>query len=98
MLEGISINLRCIWWWQPLFLMSNPVVELDGLPFPGKWGKRIIPYPPGRHHIRVFFAYLGQKECGRAEMDIEIPAGGQVKLMYSPPFTIMQAGKLRIVA
>jgi hypothetical protein len=96
--EGLSITLRCLWWWQPLFYVCKPVVEIDGQAYIGKWGMRFFALSPGHHQIRVFFAYLAQKECGLATTDIEVLPGRQVQLLYKPPFTVLQAGKLKIQA
>lgn len=98
MQKGLSVTLWCLWWWQPLFYLCKPVVEIDGVAHPCKWGTHFFALPPGWHRIRIFSPYLMQKECGLALTDIEVQPNHTVSLSYYSPFTILNAGRLKMPA
>jgi hypothetical protein len=93
---GLSISLNVLWWWQPLYYFSKPLIEINGMPQPARWGRQDISLPPGSYQVRIFFPYMGMKQCGLAELAITLPDGQWVSVAYTPPFTIFQPGKLRI--
>jgi len=94
--SGIRINLKVIWWWQPLYLMCKPVIEVGGVPAAARWGVQDVSLHSGTHNIRVYFPYLAVKECGSISASVVVRDGRWTEVTYTPPFTIFQPGKLRI--
>ena len=96
MQEGLSLDLKCLWWWQPLFYVCTPIVEINGQAQKAKWGENFFPLPPGTYFVRIFFAYLVQKECGLAITEETVLSGQQTRLIYKPPFSVLQQGNIEV--
>lgn len=93
--QGIVVSLKCYWFWQTLFWICNPVVEIDGQQHSLRWKKYPFALASGYHHIRIFFPYFLNKQCGMAEIAVDLKPGQTVEIDYSPPFTIFQPGNLK---
>ncbi|MGW5481530.1 hypothetical protein [Streptomyces sp. NPDC004008] len=46
---------------------TRPVVEIDGVERPAKWGTTEVSIEPGAHEIAVFFRYKGQRAARLGE-------------------------------
>ncbi|MEU8780676.1 hypothetical protein [Streptomyces sp. NPDC048637] len=53
------------------YLMTHPVIEVDGQKYAVKWGTSRVPVTPGTHCISVYFRYRGQKSARLAEASKE---------------------------
>ncbi|MFJ5533988.1 hypothetical protein [Streptomyces sp. NPDC093261] len=42
---------------------TRPVVEIDGVERPARWGTTEVPVEPGDHEIAVFFRYKGRRSA-----------------------------------
>ncbi len=94
--QGLSITLKCSWFWQSLFYVRKPIVEIDGTAYPTAWGHFEVPLEAGQYKLRVYFPYIAKPECGVATADIVVDTDKVLHGTYSPPHTVFQAGKLVI--
>jgi hypothetical protein len=93
---AIQFELRCYWWWQPLFYVCKPIVQLDGSETELTWGTHRLPASIGSHEVAIYFPYMGRSECGLAKITVDVGPGQTRVVSYSPPFTIFQPGKIQV--
>ena len=95
-MSGIELHVRAF---PGAFLqyVTNASAALDAGPaFPIRWGVNPMFVPPGRHQIRVSYAYLWFKRCNPAEIVVEVPAGGLVRVVYRARWLVFLKGKLAV--
>jgi hypothetical protein len=94
--EGISITAKRRF---GQFLITKPAdVTLDGLPAGTVgWGgtPAAIAAAPGKHVVTMGFRYLG-RQCGKATLEVEVPTGGSVALLYRSPWVVTSKGSLKV--
>jgi hypothetical protein len=63
---------------------TRPVVEIDGVEWPAKWGTTEVPVEEGAHEIAVFFRYKGQRSArlgvGTDELTVHDAPGTQPRV------------------
>ncbi|MDF2270720.1 hypothetical protein P2Q00_35630 [Streptomyces coacervatus] len=63
---------------------TRPVVEIDGVEWPARWGTTEIPVEAGAHEIAVFFRYKGQRAArlgvGTEELTVHHTPGAQSRV------------------
>ena len=77
------------------FLMTatGPNIEVDGGdPIVAQWGPWPVELPAGKHHVRVATRYPGGKSP--AELTVDVPAGGEVRVFYRTPAAIWMPGSI----
>ncbi|MFI7388409.1 hypothetical protein [Streptomyces sp. NPDC049813] len=52
-------------------LLTRPTVEVDGKEYEGGWGTREVWVAQGRHRLRVYFRYRGQRSARFGEAGVE---------------------------
>lgn len=54
---------------------TRPVVEIDGVEWPAKWGTTEVSIEPGAHEVAVFFRYKGQRAArlGEGTAELTVP-------------------------
>lgn len=78
-----------------LYYLSRPRVSIDGGPdFAVRWGVNRLTVPPGRHHVRVWFAYLFWPRANEAEIAVDVPADGVVAIAYRSRWTVLVPGRI----
>jgi len=93
---GIRVHLKFF----PLAFVLNaitPIVEIDGVKQQKKWGKHFIQTSPGRHFVRIYFPYMGKKECGANHIQLSINNNETKSLsFYMPPWMFVK-GKIKLL-
>lgn len=79
-------------------IMNAPHVEIDGVPVgEAPWGKPAhFGAAPGRHHLTVFFRYLGRQRTGEASLDVDLPPDQTVEVLYRSPWIVTNKGSLTL--
>ncbi|MFF2513645.1 hypothetical protein [Streptomyces sp. NPDC058086] len=64
---------------------TRPVVEIDGVEWPARWGTTEVSVEAGAHEMAVFFRYKGQRTArlgvGTEELTVHSDAGTQPRVM-----------------
>ncbi len=83
------------------FLITKPAeVEVDEVPAgQAGWGSgkpTFFETAPGRHRVTVSFPYLGMsKRAGEATIEVDVPPGQEVALLYRSPWIMTNKGSLQ---
>jgi hypothetical protein len=81
------------------FLITNsPHVEIDGVPVgEARWRQPTrFSAAPGRHHLAVFFRYLGRQRAGEASLDVDVGPDQTVEVLYRSPWIVTNKGSLTL--
>ncbi|WP_200824411.1 hypothetical protein [Nonomuraea solani] len=81
-------------WFGALLAMITPMIVLNGHAMPGRWGRNLIPLPPGRHHLHVHLPYLLPARIGPADLTIWLQPGMALELEYRAPLWTYSRGSL----
>jgi len=66
--------------------MVKPRISVDGgPPVVWLWGSGTLPVSSGRHRVQCSFRWAFFSHAGNAELDVDVPDGGMVRLRYAPP-------------
>ncbi|MGH3661591.1 MAG: hypothetical protein ACRDTQ_07005 [Micromonosporaceae bacterium] len=78
-----------------LYSSRTPRVQVDGKPtvLPG-WGAHRIEVPAGRHKLQVWVPYFLPRKTGRAQLDVTLAPGEEVRLEYMAPSVSFARGSL----
>ena len=80
-----------------LLFFFPPTFVIDGQPTKAQWRKPFFfPVAPGRHTVRVFFAYLLFREAGPAETQVDVTEGSVRRVTYKAPWLVFLSGKLTV--
>jgi hypothetical protein len=69
---------------------THPTVVIDGHADECDWGEHFFPLEPGRHHVEIFYRYLG-RQAGRVSAGIEIAPDNIVSAAYRAPNSVLIA-------
>ena len=64
--------------------MLTPDVRINGWAVPVKYGANMIPVYAGANRVEVSAVWL--RTYGRAQLDVQVPAGQQVNVFYALPW------------
>ncbi|MGW1749251.1 hypothetical protein ACWCRD_27315 [Streptomyces sp. NPDC002092] len=61
--------------------LTRPVVEIDGVEWPARWGTTEVSIEPGVHEIAVFFRYKGQRgaRLGVGTEELTVPGDARTQ-------------------
>jgi hypothetical protein len=81
-----------------LLFFFKPTFVVDGQAYTGQPWRTPVRFPvtPGRHTVRIFFPYLFIKECGPANVEVDVPAGTTVPITYKAPWLVFLAGRTSV--
>jgi hypothetical protein len=81
-----------------LLFFFRPTFVVDGQAFTGQPWRTPVRFPvsPGRHSVRIFFPYLFVKECGVAEIEVDVAAGSTLPVRYAAPWLVFLAGRTHV--
>ncbi|MGW0484815.1 hypothetical protein [Nonomuraea sp. NPDC003214] len=74
--------------------MISPVIVLNGHRMLGRWGRNVIPLPPGQYHLHVHLPYLMPAQIGPADVSIWLQPGGTLDVEYRAPLFAYSKGAL----
>ena len=72
-------------WITFLFALFQPHLTVDGRPVPARWGRTVVPVPPGQHHVQVHVPYLLPPRVGTAHTVVPVYPGQVVEVEYRAP-------------
>jgi hypothetical protein len=79
-------------------IMKPANIAIDGHPAGQvRWGRsEVFEVPPGRHRVTVNFPYMGGKPKGGADLDLDLPEGALVDVLYRTPWIVTMKGTLQV--
>ena len=69
-----------------------PEVYVNGWILPQKYGRSMVPVPPGR--VRVDVVVQWTKEYGRAALDLQAAPGQVIPVFYATPYHVFAKGAI----
>jgi hypothetical protein len=75
----------------------KPVIRIDGVENPRRWGTSLFELPAGTHRVAVFVPYLFLPHCGLAETSVDIAPGSLKRLSFFMPPVVTAKGTLKTV-
>ncbi len=91
----LGIQLRCkVFPGAFLLYLFKPRCSIDGSPEQIlRWGENVLPVPPGRHRLRVWYRYI-TGPTNVADTVIDVPPEG-LAMVYKTRWNVFLAGKLK---
>src|SRR5690606_37749848 len=74
--------------------MITPMISVNGHLMPGRWGRNMIPVPPGQSHVHIHLPYLLPPRIGPADTTVWLRPGEVVELEYRAPLWAFSRGAL----
>ncbi|WP_433224542.1 hypothetical protein [Microtetraspora malaysiensis] len=81
-------------WLGFMMAVITPKIMLNGHQMLGRWGRNIIPLPPGQYHLHVHLPYLLPPQMGPADLMIWLQPGMALELEYRAPVWAYSRGAL----
>ncbi|WP_220446767.1 hypothetical protein [Nonomuraea deserti] len=81
-------------WMGFMLAMITPKIILNGRPMLGRWGRNVIPLPPGQHHLHVHLPYLFPAQIGPADFTVWLQPGMAFDVEYRAPVWAYARGAL----
>jgi len=69
-----------------------PEVRVNGWPLPPRFGRSMVPVPPGR--VRVDVVAQWTKKYGRATLELQTAPGQVVPVFYAMPYHVFAKGAI----
>jgi hypothetical protein len=66
--------------------------RVDDEPVKVTYGENVIAAAAGRHRVEGYVVFAA--EYGHASVDVEVPAGGEARAFYAPPFLHASPGRM----
>ncbi|MFF4774265.1 hypothetical protein ACFY05_15520 [Microtetraspora fusca] len=81
-------------WLSFTLALITPKIVLNGHQMPGRWGRNVIPLPPGQYHLHLHLPYLLPPQIGPADLAIWLQPGTTLELEYRAPVWAFSRGAL----
>ncbi|MGI5486996.1 hypothetical protein [Microtetraspora malaysiensis] len=81
-------------WLGFMMAIITPKIILNGHQMLGRWGRNIIPLPPGQYHLHLHLPYLLPPQIGPADLMIWLQPGMTLELEYRAPVWAYSRGAL----
>ncbi|WP_433422376.1 hypothetical protein ACQP1V_12920 [Microtetraspora malaysiensis] len=81
-------------WLGFMMAVITPKIMLNGHQMLGRWGRNIIPLPPGQYHLHLHLPYLLPPQMGPADLMIWLQPGMTLELEYRAPVWAYSRGAL----
>jgi hypothetical protein len=78
-----------------ILYFCTPVIEINGQKNSKSWGKHFFELLPGEYNVKVYFPYMGQKECGANQVKITLLEGQNRKISYNMPPWMFSKGTIK---
>ena len=75
----------------------NPIIEIDGQKNPSKWGLTFHAVAPGKHMVKIYFAYFGMPQCGANQVQVDVQEGKQVMVDYYMGGWMLSPGRIKAI-
>ena len=86
----VNLNFFPLAWF---LYFVEPIVEINGEISKKAWGTHSFELNPGKHVVRIYFSYMGKKECGLNKIELHLAPGETKKIAYyMPPFLASKGG------
>ncbi|MFC9554363.1 hypothetical protein ACFTWF_26365 [Rhodococcus sp. NPDC056960] len=73
-------------------MLVTPNARINGFPVPLRWGRNVIPAPPGVHHIQIFVPWI--VEQGKAQITVDNRYQPAPPVYYASPFSSFSRGAI----
>ncbi|GII77567.1 hypothetical protein Sru01_25490 [Sphaerisporangium rufum] len=70
------------------------MIILNGYPMLGRWGRNVIPLPPGQYHLHVHLPYVMPQRIGPADLTIWLQPAMALDVEYRAPLWAYARGAL----
>lgn len=92
---GSAIALTAKYSWVTFVLgLFKVFVTINGHQVAARWGRTVIPVPPGQHHVHVHVPYLLPPRIGPADTVVPVHPGQVVEVEYRAPLIGWLGGSL----
>jgi hypothetical protein len=81
-------------WFGFALSMITPTIVLNGHRTLGRWGRNVIPLPPGQYHLHVHLPYLLPSQIGPADLTIWLQPARALDVEYRAPLFAFSRGAL----
>ncbi|MFF3668931.1 hypothetical protein [Microtetraspora malaysiensis] len=81
-------------WLGFMMAVITPKIMLNGHQMLGRWGRNIIPLPPGQYHLHLHLPYILPPQMGPADLMIWLQPGMTLELEYRAPVWAYSRGAL----
>lgn len=89
----LVLDLRYHWLGFILGLVT-PMIAINGNLMTGRWGRNMIPVPPGQNHVHIHLPYFLPPRIGPADTTVWLEPGEMVELEYRAPLLAFARGAL----
>jgi hypothetical protein len=80
-----------------LFLIT-PRIEINGQPYPRRWGISTFDLPAGHYRVEVSYRYFVLSKAGRASFDVRVDPGQCTMVSYRAPwFIFLWGGTMKLL-
>ncbi|MEU8233917.1 hypothetical protein AB0C12_30390 [Actinoplanes sp. NPDC048967] len=90
---AIAVTARYSWLTFMLGLFK-PYLAINGQPVPARWGRTVVPVPPGQHHVHLHVPYLLPSRIGTADTVVPVHPGQVVEVEYRAPAIALLDGAI----
>jgi hypothetical protein len=80
-----------------LLVLFKPVVSIDGVANTVAWGVTSVPVTPGPHVVEAWCPYLFFRTMGRSGINVDVPPGGAVQVVWTTAWLAFLPGKIQVV-
>jgi hypothetical protein len=77
-----------------MLAMITPTIVLNGHQMLGRWGRNVIPLPPGQYHVHVHLPYFLPAQIGPADVTVWLQPGMMLEAEYRAPLWAYSRGAL----
>jgi len=71
-----------------------PLILVNGRHIPARWGRNVIPVPPGQSHVHIHVPYPLLSRIGAVDTTVWLGPGETVELEYRAPMWMLSSGAL----
>jgi hypothetical protein len=72
-------------WLTLTYAMFTLKLFVNGYELPARWGRNVVPMPPGQHTVQLYIPYFLPRRIGPAETTVTTTADQVVELEYRAP-------------
>ncbi|WP_212990154.1 hypothetical protein [Actinoplanes auranticolor] len=90
---AIAVTARYSWLTFMLALFK-PYLAINGQPVAARWGRTVVPVPPGQHHVHVHVPYLLPSRIGTADTVVPVHPGQVAEVEYRAPAIALLDGAI----
>jgi hypothetical protein len=80
-------------WFSYLQALSHPVIEIDGEPHRGKWGRNSFVVAPGQHTLKAYHPWGPVDQAYASSTSVNLLEGQTVRLRWQTAWSVNSPGQ-----